>query len=140
MWKVVQSRTRPNKPKQNVLPKTLISIEEVKVKTISIMLKYCPKTVIIFGSTARETHKTESDIDILVVWKRIVPDNSVQIKLELETMFKKKVDLVNMIYIEKDYEEVGQRKDLIDNINSDGIVVIGEKYDIFKSVLVNKTV
>jgi len=52
------------------------------------------KTIGLFGSEARETAKSSSDIDILVEFDRSTFDNYMGLKFFLEDLFGKKVDLV----------------------------------------------
>jgi hypothetical protein len=72
-----------------------IDIEEIKHKTIPILLKHGVKKAGLFGSSARGDTRDDSDIDILV---EIDDDISlldfVGIKLEIEESLGKKVDLV----------------------------------------------
>lgn len=96
--------------------------------------------VLLFGSTARDTHTINSDVDIAVIWKKLPDDNTLfGIKYQLESMFKK-VDLVNFVRSKKitNYD-MTPNKDFIDNVYEDGIVLIGDcKYDLFYSDLVGK--
>jgi len=72
-----------------------IDVEEIKHKTIPILLKHGVKKAGLFGSSARGDTRDDSDIDILV---EIDDDISlldfVGIKLEIEESLGKKVDLV----------------------------------------------
>jgi len=71
------------------------SIEEIKQKILPILKKYDIKKAGLFGSCIRGEIKEDSDIDVLV---EIEDDISlldfVGIKLEIEDVLKRKVDLV----------------------------------------------
>ena len=70
-------------------------ISEIKKKIISILKDYNVKRAAIFGSFARGDAKKNSDIDILVEFKgeKSLLD-LVGLKLDLEEVLKKKVDIV----------------------------------------------
>ena len=72
-----------------------MDIEEVKKKIIPVLQRYQVQRASIFGSIARGEDTPESDIDILVE----LNDNLslldfVALKLELEEVLQKRVDLV----------------------------------------------
>lgn len=71
------------------------SVEEIKQKILPILKKYNIKKAGLFGSCVRGEIKGDSDIDILA---EIEDDISlldfVGIKLEIENVLKRKVDLV----------------------------------------------
>lgn len=54
----------------------------------------------VFGSTASEKHTNESDIDFLVRFSGVEPleyfDNYMDFKADLETLFSREIDLVEM--------------------------------------------
>lgn len=72
------------------------NIEEIKKKTASIFKNHGVKKAAVFGSFARGEEKKGSDIDILIEFKN---DNKsllelVDLKLELEEVLKRKIDVV----------------------------------------------
>lgn len=71
------------------------SIKEIKQKVLPILRRYNVKRAALFGSCVRGNMKKDSDIDILVdIKKDISLLDFIEIKLELEEVLKKKVDLV----------------------------------------------
>ena len=56
--------------------------------------KYQVKKIGLFGSVARGEATANSDLDFLVVFKKVTFDNYMDLKFFLEKLFKKKVDLV----------------------------------------------
>jgi len=72
-----------------------MNIEEIKRKIIPILRKYGVKRASIFGSAVRGEMREDSDIDILVeIDKDISLLDFVALKLELEDVLGRKVDLV----------------------------------------------
>ena len=72
-----------------------MTVEEIRNKVVPLLQTYGAARVGLFGSAARGTMGPDSDIDILVdLPQRIGLLDFVGIKLELETILGKKVDLV----------------------------------------------
>ena len=70
-------------------------IEEIKQKILPILQRYGVKRVGLFGSCVRGEIREDSDIDILVeIEKDISLLDFVGLKLEIEEVLGKKVDLV----------------------------------------------
>ncbi len=70
-------------------------IEEVKNKILPILQQYGVKRAGLFGSCVRNEMMKDSDIDILVeIEKDISLLDFVGLKLEIEDVLKRKVDLV----------------------------------------------
>lgn len=92
------------------------SIKEIKRKIIPILKEYKVSKAGIFGSYARGEQKKKSDLDIL-----IKIDNSagfftlIDLKLEIQKVIKRKVDLV-------EYEAI--RKELKKQILNDEIRIL----------------
>lgn len=72
-----------------------LHIEEVKNKILPILQNYGVKRAGLFGSCVRNEMMKDSDIDILVeIEKDISLLDFVGLKLEIEDVLKRKVDLV----------------------------------------------
>jgi len=72
-----------------------MNIDEIKRKIVPILQKYGVKRASIFGSAVRDEIREDSDIDILVeIEKDISLLDFVALKLELEDILGRKVDLV----------------------------------------------
>lgn len=71
----------------------IISVLEAHKREIK---SYGVKKIILFGSYAQDRAKKESDLDFLVEFKlgRGLYDDYVHLKLFLENIFKKEVDLI----------------------------------------------
>jgi uncharacterized protein len=87
--------------------KTNLKIEEIKEKIVPILKKHKVTKAGIFGSYARGEQKKNSDIDILV---EINDDKMgllefIGLKLLLEKILKKKIDLVEYEAIRKELKE-----------------------------------
>ena len=72
-----------------------LSTEEIKQKVLPILQHHRIKKAALFGSSVRGEMKEDSDIDILVeIEDNISLLDFVGIKLELEEILRRKVDLV----------------------------------------------
>lgn len=72
-----------------------MNIQEIKTKVSPILLKYNIKRAGIFGSVARGTFDSKSDLDLLIeLNEKISLLEFVKIKFELEDVLGLKVDLV----------------------------------------------
>jgi len=72
-----------------------MNIDEIKMRIVPILQKYGVKRASIFGSAVRDEMREDSDIDILVeIEKDISLLDFVALKLELEDILGRKVDLV----------------------------------------------
>ena len=73
-----------------------MTIDELKKRIIPVLKQYGIKKAGLFGSTAKGETRGDSDIDILVDFgdKRLSLFDFVGIKLKLEDVLGKKVDLV----------------------------------------------
>ena len=86
--------------------KTNKEIEEIKQKIIPVLKEYKVTKAGIFGSYARSEQKKRSDVDILI---KIHDDASlltlICLKMELEKIIKRKVDLVEYETIRKELKK-----------------------------------
>jgi predicted nucleotidyltransferase len=86
-----------------------MSAELTAVKNILTKLKpelstkYAVNTIGLFGSIVREDYTEESDIDIIVTFSRLVGIEFIDLANELETILKRKVDLVSKNGIQEKY-------------------------------------
>ncbi len=83
-----------------------IDIEDLKRKILPILQRYGAKRAGLFGSCVRGNMKEESDIDILVeIEKDISLLDFVGLKLEIEEVLGRKVDLVEYNTIKPSLKE-----------------------------------
>ena len=78
------------------------SIATIKKKALPLLKKHAVKRAAIFGSFARGTAKSRSDIDFLIEYKgnsKTIFD-FVDLKQDLEEIFERKIDIItyNSIY------------------------------------------
>ena len=77
----------------------MISTEQKNI-IIETLKPYKPKKIGIFGSYARNENSAKSDIDVLYEFETTIRLFSlIQLKEELETKLKRKVDLVSEKYL-----------------------------------------
>jgi predicted nucleotidyltransferase len=119
--------------------KTKLTIEDIKnnVKFNNLLNKYKPLAVILYGSLAIGKNRMSSDIDLMIIWqKKNIPSLEVleNIKKSIEEIFDTTVDLVNMVYMNKqityvnDIEQEYLCKDYyyIVNVFNEGIIIYGD--------------
>lgn len=104
-------------------PKSL-SAEEAIIKLVSLAPDYPKfgiKSLAIFGSVARDEARPNSDVDILVEFS-IEPtfDLYMDLKLHLETLLKRKVDLADFKML---------RPEIISNVMEDAIPIDLVRFD-----------
>jgi len=73
---------------------TAKKIVETLEKNKEKINQYSVKKIGLFGSFLKGKENTKSDIDILVEFENVTFDNYMDLKLYLEKLFKKKIDLV----------------------------------------------
>jgi len=61
-----------------------------------ILQKYQVKSLGLFGSFARNQQRKNSDIDLLVVFKKPTFDNYIGLRDDLKKVLRRKVDLVSL--------------------------------------------
>jgi len=139
-WTLVKSKKRVNK---HSVPQIKLNSYDV-VKKLGFMNKYAPRGVYLFGSTARGTNTEYSDLDIMIIWNRKISENINEIKLEISSIFNKRVDLISMIYVgslmlSNDATNILDATSLfLHNVISEAITVIGDIHDIELSEFIMK--
>jgi len=123
--------------------KTKLTIEDIRKNDMfkNLLNEYKPLSVVLYGSLAIGKNRTTSDIDLMIVWqKKSIPSLEVleNIKKSIEEIFITTVDLVNMVYmnkqitfiddIEKEQEYLCKDYYYIVNVYSEGIIIYGD-YD-----------
>ena len=79
-------------------------IAEIKEKTVPILKRHNVVEAYVFGSTARGDNRPDSDVDILARFNTIGNlFELVGVKLDLEDVLGKKVDLVEMSALRKEF-------------------------------------
>jgi predicted nucleotidyltransferase len=119
-----------------------LTADDIKNNVIfnNLLNNYKPISVILYGSLAIGKNRTTSDIDLMIVWqKKSFPLLEVleNIKKSIEEIFDTTVDLVNMIYmnkqitfiddIEKEQEYICKDYYYIVNVFNEGIIIYGNK-------------
>ncbi len=123
--------------------KIKLTIEDLKNNDMfnNLLNEYSPLSVILYGSLAIGKNRTTSDIDLMFIWqKKSIPSLEVlqNIKKSIEEIFERKVDLVNMVYmnkqitfiddIEKEEEYLSKDYYYIVNVFNEGVIIYGD-YD-----------
>ena len=124
-----------------------LTADDIKNNVIfnNLLNNYKPISVILYGSLAIGKNRTTSDIDLMIVWqKKSFPLLEVleNIKKSIEEIFDTTVDLVNMIYmnkqitfiddIEKEQEYICKDYYYIVNVFNEGVIIYG---DVDKNVI-----
>ena len=93
---------------------------------LQVLLKYKPYAIYIYGSRARKTNRLDSDIDLMVFWKKIVPEYDClkNIKQQLINNIKIDIDFVNMYITNKKNKVYDERdKCYYSNVINDAICI-----------------
>lgn len=142
-WIIIKKKTKKNKTSNKIKPIKLIQSDVIE--QLKYLQKYNPLDVFLVGSTARNQHRIDSDIDVMIIWRKsqwndiITLDIDNHIRKELELIFNRKVDLASMIYqgkltIDTDIESITHNNLLyVNNILPDAIPVIGNVGNIILS-------
>ncbi len=102
------------------------TLEEINKLILDVLLKYKPYAIYIYGSRARKTNRPDSDIDLMVFWKKTVPeyDYLQNIKQELINILELNVDFVNMYITNKNNKVYDERdKCYYNNVITDAICI-----------------
>jgi predicted nucleotidyltransferase len=76
--------------------------------------KYGVKTLAVFGSMARGDDREESDVDILVTFEgRATFDNFMGLKLDLEDLFGRSVDLLTSKCLPPELQDVIEKEAIL---------------------------
>ena len=135
---IVKRKNSKSKSIINTTNNKKLTIEDIKNNDMfkNLLNEFSPLSVILYGSLAIGKNKTTSDIDLMFIWqKKSIPSLEVlqNIKKSIEEIFERKVDLVNMVYMNKqitfidDIEEEYLCKDYyyIVNIFNEGVIIYG---------------
>lgn len=116
-----------------------VTREIVQKHLPSIVGRYKPRSVFLFGSMARKTQNMESDIDIIFIWNTKLPEEILYIAKEISFFFGKKIDMVNMIYIGRLINDDNNSL-FLDNVYDDAFPIYGniDPFDIKLSYMQGK--
>ncbi|MCK5624916.1 nucleotidyltransferase domain-containing protein [Candidatus Pacearchaeota archaeon] len=90
------------------------TLKKIEKKIIPILKKHNIKRAGFFGSYARGEEKKNSDIDLLVkLEKHLSLFDVIGIKLELEKVIKKKIDLVEYETIRPELKEIILKEEVL---------------------------
>jgi predicted nucleotidyltransferase len=137
-WVIPTKRKRTNRKTSR--EKLEVNLSTIKQYFPDIIEKYKPRAVFLYGSMARGKQRPDSDIDLMFIWNREIPPNSVEILKEISSFFSKKVDMVNMIYVGKPVDIVNDNEYFLSNVYQDAIMLFGrgDQFDIKLSALIGK--
>jgi predicted nucleotidyltransferase len=143
-WVLIEKKQRKKKSQQNKTNN--LDLNNLIQIILYVLTKYDPYAIYIYGSRARGTNRIDSDVDILVFWKRSNKNINklINIKEELILNLKIDVDFINMILINKFVTEYNEHnKCFYENILNDGICIFEQENndlsDLFeKSIKLNR--
>jgi predicted nucleotidyltransferase len=122
-WITVVNNKKKKSYNTVIIHKTL---EEINKIILDVLLKYKPYSIYIYGSRARKTNRPDSDIDLMVFWKKTIPeyDYLKNIKQELIDILQLNVDFVNMYITNKKNKVYDERdKCYYNNVIYDAICI-----------------
>jgi predicted nucleotidyltransferase len=137
---IVKRKNKKSVEKKSSI-KTKLTIEDIRnnVKLNNLLNEYKPLAVILYGSLAIGKNRTTSDIDLMFIWqKKSIPSLEVleNIKKSIEEIFITTVDLVNMIYMNKQItfiDDIEQEQEYlckdyyyIINVFNEGVIIYGD--------------
>ena len=140
---IVKRKNSKSKSIINTTNNKKLTIEDIKNNDMfkNLLNEFSPLSVILYGSHAIGKNRITSDIDLMFIWqKKSIPSLDVleNIKKSIEEIFERKVDLVNMVYmnkqitfiddIEKEEEYLSKDYYYIVNVYNEGIIIYGD-YD-----------
>lgn len=138
---IVKRKNSKSKSIINTTNNKKLTLEDIKSNDLfnNLLNVYNPLSVILYGSLAIGKNRTTSDIDLMFIWqKKSIPSLEVleNIKKSIEEIFQRKVDLVNMVYmnkqitfideIEKEEEYLSKDYYYIVNVFNEGIIIYGK--------------
>ena len=101
-------------------------LEELIKLILDVLIKYNPYGIYIYGSRARKTNRSDSDIDLMIFWKKTLPDIQYlkNIKNELFNSIRINIDMVNMYITNKSNKVYDERdKCYYNNVINDAICI-----------------
>jgi predicted nucleotidyltransferase len=122
-WTIVNNNKKIKSYNKVIEYKTF---EEINNNILQVLLKYKPYAIYIYGSRARKTNRLDSDIDLMVFWKKIVPEYDClkNIKQQLINNIKIDIDFVNMYITNKKNKVYDERdKCYYSNVINDAICI-----------------
>ncbi len=126
-WITVDINKKSKPSDKIIINKTF---DEINNFILNVLLKYKPFAIYIYGSRARKTNRPDSDIDLMVFWKKKIPtyDFLKNIKQELINILQLNVDFVNM-YITNKINKVYDERDkcYYANVINDAICIYETK-------------
>ena len=138
---IVKRKNSKSKSIINTTNNKKLTIEDIKNNVIfnNLLNEYSPLSVILYGSLAIGKNRTTSDIDLMFIWqKKSIPSLEVlqNIKKSIEEIFERKVDLVNMVFknkqitfiddIEREQEYLCRNYYYVVNVFNEGVIIYGK--------------
>ena len=136
-WTIVNNNKKIKSYNKVIEYKTF---EEINNNILQVLLKYKPYAIYIYGSRARKTNRPDSDIDLMVFWKKTVPKYEYlkNIKQELINILQLNIDFVNMNIINKNNKVYDERdKCYYSNVINDAICIYETKSNSISDLIYN---
>jgi uncharacterized protein len=97
--------------------------KEVKDIVDKIVAKFSPERIILFGSRARGDNRKESDVDLLVLFKKIKDRRELEKDMQ-RAIYPRFLPLDLLVSTSERYEEIKSNKSLVYyNISKEGVVI-----------------
>jgi predicted nucleotidyltransferase len=136
---IVKRKNKKSVEKKSSI-KTKLTIEDIRSnnKLNNLLNEFRPLSVVLYGSLAIGKNRTTSDIDLMFIWqKKSIPSLEVlqNIKKSIEEIFNTTVDLVNMVYVNKqitfiddmEQEHLFTDYNYIINVFNEGVIIYGNE-------------
>jgi predicted nucleotidyltransferase len=140
-WTVVTKKPKERKePNLDTLTRDKVYLLEDLIKIIKEhFAPYKPFCILLYGSYALNKANKDSDVDIAVMWNKLIPRNIYEIKRSLVEKLGKHVDFVNFIFCGKMVNEQNDNNiNFLNNMYSDSIEIVNQKHCIWLSRLIGK--
>lgn len=136
---LVEKKRRYKNNNKSIVNNIILKREEVINKVRTIIERYRPFAVYLYGSTARNQNKETSDVDIFVIWKNKYPSNHIIQKIydQLYDEFQRKIDFVNYVYNGKFIKVNSSDSCFVQNVINDAVSIIEPKQN-YKSMVIKE--
>ena len=112
---------------EEIIKPTIYTIDEIKEKVAPIAKKYNIEKVYLFGSYARGDADENSDVDLLLDYKRLSGGSFAYcgVYVDFEECFEKSVDMVSQSAIEQNRNKNDAYMSFYNNVMKDRVLIYG---------------
>lgn len=136
--KKLRTRRRPGaRSEVDVEPR--VNLDEIRDSIVSALVALRPVGVFVYGSVAKGTSRDHSDVDIMLILRKVPSDEELMEKAtELTRVTGRSVDLVVMKYRDRLVTHHSSDVCFLDNVRAEAVSLLGNVKDIDLSVKVGK--